>query len=142
MSVDASRPDHERFWPTLVAVRSQNLPSWCTGAGTVRNLVWDSRHEFQTPSALSDVVDVAHFDSSDLSAESDTAIRRRLSGVHPFARWEVTNQAAVQTWFEGVFGYPVSPLNSLEEAAASWPEFATAVGLTLRDDDLIEVIAP
>jgi hypothetical protein len=129
------------FWPALVAVRSLNLPSWCIGAGAVRNLVWDSLHDFQTPSPLSDI-DVARFDSSDLSAESDTAIQRRLSNVHPSAPWEVTNQAAVHIWFEAAFGYPVSPLNSLEDAVASWPEFATSVGLTLRDDDSIDVIAP
>ena len=129
------------FWPALVAVRSQNLPSWCIGADAVRNLVWDSLHDFPTPSALSDI-DVARFDASDLSAESDAEIRRRLSNVHPFAPWEVTNQAAVHTWFEAAFGHPVSPLTSLEEAVASWPEFATSVGLTLRDDDSIDVIAP
>ena len=61
------------FWPALIAVRSLNLPSWCIGAGAVRNLVWDTLHEFQTPSALSDI-DVAHFDALDLSAETDTEI--------------------------------------------------------------------
>jgi hypothetical protein len=65
-----------------------------------------------------------------------------LSKLHPSASWEVINQAAVHTWFEAAFGYPVSPLNSLEEAVASWPEFATSVGLTLRDDDSIDVIVP
>jgi hypothetical protein len=46
------------------------------------------------------------------------------------------------TWFEATFGYAVAPLSSLENAVASWPEFATSVGVTLRDDDSIEVIAP
>jgi hypothetical protein len=129
------------FWPALVAVRSLSLPSWCIGAGAVRNLVWDSLHDFQTPSALSDI-DVAHFDASDLSAERDVEIQRRLTNVHPFAPWEVTNQAAVHIWFEATFGHSVSPLISLHDAVASWPEFATSVGLTLRDDDSIDVIAP
>lgn len=129
------------FWPALVAVRSLNLPSWCIGAGAVRNLVWDSLHDALTPSALADI-DVARFDPSDLSAESDTQIQRRLTIVHPFAPWEVTNQAAVHIWFEAVFGQPVEPLVSLEDAVASWPEFATSVGLTLREDDSIDVIAP
>lgn len=129
------------FWSALVAVRSLNLPSWCIGAGAVRNLVWDSLHDFRTPSALSDI-DVAHFDASDLSAENDAKIQRRLSNVHPFAPWEVTNQASVHTWFEAAFGHSVSRLVSLEDAVASWPEFATSVGLTLRDDDSIDVIAP
>ena len=54
----------------------------------------------------------------------------------------MTNQAAVHLWFERVFGHPVEPLRSLEEAVASWPEFATAVGLRLEPDDRITVIAP
>jgi hypothetical protein len=129
------------FWPALVAVRSLNMPSWCIGAGAVRNLVWDALHDFQSPSPLSDI-DVARFDASDLSHESDREIQRRLINMHPFAVWEVTNQAAVHTWFEAAFGHPVSPLVSLEDAVASWPEFATSVGLTLRADDSIDIIAP
>jgi hypothetical protein len=108
------------FGPALVAVRSQNLPSWCIGAGAVRNLVWDSLHGSRTPSPLSDI-DVARFDSSDLPAESDTAIQRRLSRLHPSVRWEVVNQAAVHTWFEATFGYPVSPLNSLKRQSHRGP---------------------
>jgi len=129
------------FWTALVAVRSLKLSSWCIGAGAIRNLVWDSLHDFEIPSALSDV-DVAHFDASDLSAKSDAEIQHRLSNLHPYVPWEVTNQAAVHTWFEAAFGYPVSPLVSLQDAVASWTEFATSVGLTLREDDSIDVIAP
>ncbi|WP_321903761.1 nucleotidyltransferase family protein [Paraburkholderia tropica] len=62
--------------------------------------------------------------------------------VHPVAPSEVTNQAAVHTWFEAVFCHPVSPLASLEDAVAAWPEFATSVGLTLLDDGTIDVITP
>ena len=129
------------FRPALVAVRSLNLPSWCIGAGAVRNLVWDSLHELRLPSALSDV-DVAHFDASDLSVARDAEIQGRLTDTNPRVPWEVTNQAAVHTWFEANFGHAVSPLFSLEDAVASWPEYATAVGLTLRPDDSIHVIAP
>ena len=127
--------------PALVAVRSLNLSSWCIGAGAVRNLVWDSLHELRVPSALSDV-DVAYFDASDLSVARDAEIQRRLTDANPRVPWEVTNQAAVHTWFEATFGYAVSPLISLEDAVASWPEYATAVGLTLHPDDSIHVVAP
>jgi hypothetical protein len=129
------------FRPALAAVRNLNLPSWCIGAGAVRNLVWDSLHELPTPSALPDL-DVAYFDVSDLSAERDAQIQRRLADAHPGVPWEVTNQAAVHTWFEATFGHAVSPLVSLEDAVASWPEYATAVGLALRVDGSIDVIAP
>jgi hypothetical protein len=48
----------------------------------------------------------------------------------------------VHLWFEQHFGHPVAPLQSLTEAVASWPEFATAVGLSLDDEDHLHVIAP
>ncbi|MGI4855911.1 MAG: nucleotidyltransferase family protein [Janthinobacterium lividum] len=129
------------FLSALAAVRDLNLPSWCIGAGAVRNLVWDALHEYQTPSVLSDV-DVAYFDPCDLSVMRDDAFRRQLAGAHPGVQWEVTNQAGVHTWFESTFGHAVAPLRSLEEAVASWPEYATSVGVTLQLDGSIDVIAP
>ncbi|WP_413192528.1 nucleotidyltransferase family protein [Pararobbsia alpina] len=129
------------LWPALVAVRSLNLHSWCIGAGAVRNLVWDSLHGFAAPSALPDV-DVAYFDTTDLSADRDASFESELTSLRPEFPWEVTNQAAVHTWFESAFGHGVPPLISLEAAVASWPEYATAVGLTLLHDDTIKVIAP
>lgn len=131
------------FWfaPALRAVRDQGLTSWCIGAGAVRNLVWDALHDHPTPTHLADV-DVAYFDATDLMPERDAEIQHRLRSALPGTPWEVTNQAAVHHWFEGHFGHAVEPLHSLHEAVASWPEYATCVGLTLNEDDSIGVIAP
>lgn len=84
----------------------------------------------------------AYFDATDLTPERDAAIQDRLRSALPGTPWEVTNQAAVHHWFEGHFGHPVEPLHSLHEAVASWPEYATCVGLTLNEDESIGVIAP
>ena len=129
------------FIRTLEHVRALRLDSWCVGAGAVRNLVWDALHGHATPSALADV-DVAFFDASDLSPQRDAALQARLRSTAPETPWEVTNQAGVHLWFEQYFGHAVPPLRSLEDAVASWPEFATAVGLRLDDDDRLHVIAP
>lgn len=129
------------FMQALVAVRELGLPAWCIGAGAVRNLVWDRLQGHTTPSSLADI-DVAHFDADDLSPRRDAALQARLIRRLPELPWEVTNQAAVHQWFEGYFGHPVAPLQSLEEAVASWPEYATAVGVWLTDEGSIEVIAP
>ena len=129
------------FMRALVAVRSLGLADWCIGAGAVRNLVWDALHERATPSPLADV-DVAWFDAADLSPERDAQLLRRLRAIDPATPWEVTNQAGVHQWFERSFGHAVAPLASLEDAVASWPEFATAVGLSLTEDDAMRVIAP
>lgn len=129
------------FMPALRAARELGLSSWCLGAGAVRNLVWDALHGHAIPSSLPDL-DLAYFDSADASPERDACLQRRLSTAMPQIPWEVTNQAGVHYWFESYFGNPVEPLASLADAVASWPEFATSVGLCLHADESIEVIAP
>ena len=129
------------FMQALTQVRALRLAAWCVGAGAVRNMVWDALHGHATPSALADI-DVAYFDADDLSPQHDDALQRRLQAMAPATPWEVTNQAGVHRWFEQHFGHAVAPLRSLEEAVASWPEYATAVGLWLDDDDRLHVIAP
>ena len=129
------------FMEALQAVRTLGLASWCIGAGAVRNLVWDALHGHAVPSALADV-DVAYFDPADPGADAERALQRRLDTAAPGYPWEVTNQARVHLWFEDVFGHAVPPLESLEAAVASWPEFATAVGITLDEAGGLRVIAP
>jgi hypothetical protein len=129
------------FMEALVAVRQLELPEWCIGAGAIRNLVWDSLHGKSSSSQLADV-DVAYFDITDTSPQRDQELQRKLQALDPQFPWEVTNQAGVHQWFEAHFGHAVEPLCSLEEAVASWPEFATAVGLSLNQDNSLKVIAP
>lgn len=129
------------FMAALTAARELRLSSWCIGAGAVRNLVWDNLHGFAKPSSLADV-DVAYFEPGDLTTERDEELRGALAANLAHVPWEVTNQAAVHHWFESYFGHAVAPLHSLRAAVASWPEYATAVGVTLLDNHTIEVIAP
>ncbi|MDR2154191.1 MAG: nucleotidyltransferase family protein [Burkholderiaceae bacterium] len=125
----------------LRAVRELDLPCWCIGAGAVRNLVWDALHHHTPPSALPDV-DVAYFDAVSISADRDSAMQARLGVFGPGVPWEVTNQAGVHLWYESHFGHRVEPLQSLEQAVASWPEFATCVGVRLESNNVLTVIAP
>ena len=125
----------------LTTVRQLGLPHWCIGAGAIRNLVWDSLHGKSSPSQLPDV-DVAYFDASDTSQQRDRELQDKLLALDPNTPWEVTNQAGVHQWFEVQFGHPVEPLHSLDEGIASWPEFATAVGISLGQDNALKVIAP
>jgi uncharacterized protein len=125
----------------LAAARTLGLASWCIGAGAVRNMVWDKLHHRRSPSALPDI-DLAYFEPDELSTEHDRALQARLAQQAPGLPWEVTNQAAVHLWFERYFGSAVEPLASLQDGVASWPEYATAVGLWLDADDTVRVIAP
>lgn len=125
----------------LQAVQQLGLPHCCIGAGAVRTLVWDALHGYAQASALSDV-DVAYFDAHDVQARREVELRQRLETLLPGVPWEVCNQARVHLWFEDAFGYVVPPLLSLDDAIASWPEFATAVGIYLQPDGEIGIIAP
>lgn len=129
------------FMRALRAARALGLSSWCIGAGAVRTLVWDRLHGYPSPSQLTDI-DVVYFDAAVLAAERDAELQAYLAAALPAYSWEITNQAAVHQWFEGYFGHSVPPLASLDEAVASWPEYATAVGLVLQADDSLRIIAP
>lgn len=128
------------FMRALHAAAELSLPSWCVGAGAVRNLVWDYLHGYQSPSWLSDI-DLAYFDETEPPG-MERHHQVRMEHNCPDFPWDVTNQAHVHLWFERHFGHPVLPLYSLEDAVASWPEYATSVGVRLSKNGTIEIIAP
>lgn len=125
----------------LEAVRSACIPHGCIGAGAVRTTVWDALHGRANPTPAADV-DVAYFDPSAPSAESEDGYRRWLSELEPDVARDVVNQASVHLWYEQAFGVPVEPLRSVDEGVASWPETATAVALRLESSSELQVIAP
>ena len=124
----------------LAAARSLKLESWCIGAGAIRSLVWDHLHGFSERSHYDDV-DVAYFDDA-ADQHQEIALAAQLTQALPAARWEVTNQATVHEWFLNAHSQVVPPLRSLADGIATWPEYATCVGVKLTEHDAIEVIAP
>lgn len=129
------------FMDALQAVRSVAPVDACIGSGAVRNAVWDALHAYSSPSFLADV-DVAYFDPDDLSEATERRYEQRLRELRPELAWDVKNQAAVHLWFHEVFGHEVEPLRSMEEAIATWPETALAVGVGLQADDTLTITAP
>lgn len=125
----------------LRTVRFLELNSWCIGAGAVRSLVWDALHGYERPTPIEDV-DVVYFENATSNPRQDAEFERRLREAMPALRWEVTNQATVHEWFSNELEQAVPPVRSLEEGVATWPEFATCVGVCLDDEDSIGVIAP
>ncbi len=124
----------------LAAARSLGLDSWCIGAGAVRTLVWDALHGHANPTPLADI-DLVYF-SPDAPPQRDEELEARLRQLMPALEWEVTNQAHVHAWFMREFGREVAPLLSLEDGVATWPEYATCVGVSLDVNNTIQVIAP
>jgi hypothetical protein len=130
----------DELMAALRAVRSLGLRSWCIGAGAIRSLVWDTLHGFDRRSAVEDL-DVVYFDVK-ASPEQDAGHEDRLRSAMPGFNWEVTNQAGVHRWLAAALGQVVPPLASLEDGVATWPEFATCVGVWLNEDESLGVIAP
>jgi len=124
----------------LEAVRRLDLASWCIGAGAVRSLVWDRLHGFTAPSHYDDV-DVVYYDAHSGPAQ-EVELQSILLGFKPAVRWEVMNQALIHHWFLTQQHQTVPQLCSLAEGVATWPEYATCVGVRLNMDNSIEVIAP
>jgi uncharacterized protein len=125
----------------LIAARDVDPPDWMIGAGTVRTAVWDRLHGVETRRELDDI-DLAFFDPVDLSEEREDQVRGLLDEALPDEPWDAKNQAAVHLWYPKRFGYAVEPLASTAAAVATWPEFATCVGLRLLDDDGLLIEAP
>jgi len=130
-----------RFMAILRAVREIGFPQGYVGAGALRSLVWDALHD-RPLWAMPGDIDVVYFDKTDLSEASQSACLARLRKLEPDIPWEVINQAGVHLWYEHHFGRAVPPLSTLEEAIATWPEYATCVAVRLTDGDQLDVVAP
>lgn len=117
---------------------SLQLSEWCIAAGTVRELVW--QHLFQDAVAsLPNDVDLVYFHTG---PRNSVQLQQQLSLLMPELNWEVTDQALVHTWHKDAQGRPVQPVYDLNQALASWPETATAVGVYLDQQGEMRVLAP
>jgi hypothetical protein len=125
----------------LRAARAVGPPDWLIGAGAIRDRVWDHLHGFGHFPPSRDL-DLVFFDPLSLGSERERSVQREVSTQAPDICWDVTNQASVHLWYPEVFGLEVEPLTCSADGVATWPETATAVGVRLRADDSIEVVAP
>jgi len=124
-----------RTLPDLRLVKSLNLPNWYIAAGYVRNQVWDHLHGMKFSRPFNDV-DVIYFDKSDIREETEKTFERQLREANHELNWSVKNQARMHVRNQD------SPYIDVEDAMKRWPETATAVGITLTDNGMIEIIAP
>ncbi len=110
------------------------------GAGAIRDVVWDRMSGIAVHDAVKDI-DVVYFDEPWTGGEPDAELQRGLAQLRPDVEWEVTNQAGVHVWYQDVFGSDVAPFTNLEEAVASWPEYATVIAVRV-ENKAFDVIAP
>ena len=119
-----------------------HLPDAWLVAGAVAQTVWNARLGYAPEHGIRDV-DIVYFDDTDRTAERETREERRIRSLFadlPMA-FDVKNEARVHLWYEKKFGRAIPPYRSSEEAIATFPTTATAIGVRPTDDRL-EITAP
>ena len=114
-----------------------DLPNWYLGGGCIAQTVWNVAHSNPAATGIDDF-GIAYF-HADLSAraenEAATRVRELLADLP--VRPDVKNQARVHLWYPSRFGYEIRPYCSCEDAFASWPTTAAAIGVRWVDGVLL-----
>jgi hypothetical protein len=128
----ASDPARMRI---LCLVRELGLPDCWVAAGFVRSRVWDHMHQ-RSRSPLPEDIDVIWFDPEQATTERDASLELALHARDDALNWSVKNQARMHQRNAD------KPYQSAIDAMIHWPETATAVGVRLSDQGVIEIAAP
>ena len=119
----------------LETAKSLNLPDWWICAGFVRSKIWDALHGFANRTPMPDV-DVIYFDKSNLNEETEKELEQKLRNINPNIPWSVKNEARMHV----VNNIP--PYSSSVDAISKFPETATALGLTIDEQNNVILTAP
>ena len=128
----------------LSVARHLCLPDWLLFSGAVYQPVINHLTGRPFDYGIKDY-DLAYFDASDLSYESEDAVIRGVKAAfdEPLRSMvEVRNQARVHLWFEAKFGEPYAPLSCTAEALERFASATFAVGVQLKPDDRLHIEAP
>ncbi|HGS4683953.1 TPA: nucleotidyltransferase family protein [Vibrio parahaemolyticus] len=115
-------------------VSQLGLPQCFVAAGFVRNLVWDSLHNFEVSTPLNDV-DVIYFDPGESNPGSYLLYEAQLNSCMPELNWQVRNQAIMHERNGD------SPYTSSLDAMSYWPEKETAIAIRQVAQSQYECIA-
>ncbi|KZN48704.1 nucleotidyltransferase family protein [Pseudoalteromonas luteoviolacea] len=118
----------------LDVVAQLALPQCYIAAGFVRNLIWDSLHDFSEFTPLNDV-DVVYFDADEVDSNRYLEYEKQLSNCMPELNWQVRNQARMHIKNQD------EPYTSTLHAMSYWPEKETAVAITQVTKHQYECIA-
>jgi hypothetical protein len=119
----------------LRIVRGLGLPDCWVAAGFVRNRVWDHLHQYPK-SPLPTDIDVIWYSKQQAASELDVALETDLRSKDHALAWSVKNQARMHQRNAD------EPYGSAVDAMRYWPETATAIGVRLNEQGVIEVAAP
>jgi len=127
---------NEVLWECLRRIATLALPGWYVGAGCIAQTIWNIAHGERTTAHIEDH-DVVYFDP-DLAEAAEAGVAARVCRLLRDlpVRPDVKNQARVHLWYERRFGSRIRAYDSCEDAIATWPTTATALGVRLLDDGL------
>jgi uncharacterized protein len=129
------------LWECLRRLPALELPDWYLGAGCVAQTVWNLAHGKPLNQDILDY-DLAYFDL-DLSEDAEARVAQRARDLLADlpVRVDAKNQARAHLWYPRKFGHAIPPYRSTEDAIASWPTTASAVGVRTNGSE-VRVCAP
>lgn len=127
--------EDEWMMDILNNAKSLNLPDWWVCAGFVRSKIWDTLHDFSVRTPMPDV-DVIYFDKSNLDEKVEKQLEQKLKSINAQVPWSVKNEARMH-----IVNY-IPPYSSSVDAISKFPETATALGLTLDENNNVVLAAP
>ncbi|RWS44374.1 nucleotidyltransferase family protein [Bacillus mycoides] len=119
----------------LQMAKSLGLPDWWICAGFVRSKIWDTLHNFEVRTATPDV-DVIYFNQLHKDETYEQSLEMKLLNIDTTIPWSVKNQARMHV----VNNMP--PSSSSVDAISKFPETATALGVTLDEQNNVILTAP
>lgn len=118
----------EWMMKVLTAASELNLSDWWIGAGFLRNKVWDYLEGCESEPTRD--VDLVYFSQDDVLPETDWAYDEKMKLAHPYAEWEVRNQARMH------YVNNAAPFTSTTDGISHWVETATCVAVKLEGGEL------
>ncbi|EJQ51609.1 hypothetical protein IEQ_01853 [Bacillus cereus BAG6X1-2] len=119
----------------LQMAKSLGLPDWWICAGFVRSKIWDTLHNYEIRTATPDV-DVIYYDPLHKDEMYEQSLEQKLANMDASIPWSVKNQARMHV----VNNMP--PYSSSVDAISKFPETATALGVTLDEQNNVILTAP
>ncbi|PFB31656.1 hypothetical protein COJ27_07310 [Bacillus cereus] len=119
----------------LQMAKSLELPDWWICAGFVRSKIWDTLHNYEARTTMPDV-DVIYYNSLHKDEIYEQSLETKLKNIDATIPWSVKNQARMHV----VNNMP--PYSSSVDAISKFPETATALGVTLDEQNNVILAAP
>ncbi|MBO1627402.1 nucleotidyltransferase family protein [Bacillus arachidis] len=119
----------------LQTAKTLQLPDWWVCAGFVRSKIWDVLHGYDVRTPTPDI-DIIYFDPLHISESTEKKLETMLKNIDSTIPWSVKNQARMHV----VNNMP--PYLSSVDAISKFSETATALGVTLDEQDNVVLTAP